>query len=64
MDNKQLHQKVIQVKEMQESGVLRFEQPNPIADSLSRVRFDETGQVDPKTVDPNVKALLTLVELY
>lgn len=64
MNRKQLHKRVTELQKLMEQGYVRFEKPSPIQDSVSNVRFDKKGTVVPESVDENVRALITLVELY
>lgn len=63
MADKQLHQRVVKLKELVNQGILRFEKPSVFSEALENVRFDEKGKVDPASVDKHVRALLTVVEM-
>ncbi|GGA54976.1 hypothetical protein GCM10007416_30250 [Kroppenstedtia guangzhouensis] len=64
MNRKQLHKRVTELQMLMEKGYVRFERPNPIQESVQKIRFDKKGNIVPESVDQNVTALLTLVELY
>ncbi|QKG85264.1 hypothetical protein GXN76_12785 [Kroppenstedtia pulmonis] len=64
MNKKELNQKVVRLQELIQKGHVQFERPSAITDSLDKIGYDQKGQVDPKTVDKNVKALLLVVEMY
>lgn len=64
VDQKQLHKRMTELQILLDKEYVRFERPNPIQESLQKIRFDKKGNIVPESVDQNVTALLTLVELY
>jgi hypothetical protein len=64
MNQDELHNKIVRLRELIEQKKILFRGPDdPIIKSLSKVKLDKNGKVDPKTVDGTVLALLKTIDI-
>ncbi|WP_077616918.1 hypothetical protein [Caenibacillus caldisaponilyticus] len=64
MNQDELHNKIVRLRKLIEQKKLLFRGPDDtIIKSLSKVKLDKNGKVDPKTVDGTVLALLKTIDI-